>query len=400
MQKSDKKTLTIIILFTLVRLLDSTVFRMVSPFLPALANGMGVPIESVALAASARSACGIFGLPLGAVADVRGRKQALVGALLVFGISMIMIGQFPSFTLFFIGLVLSGGATIVIDSSIHAYLGDRIPYAQRGRATATVELGWSLAFLIAIPLMGWSMAVKGWNAPFTWLGIAGLLAAGIIGLVLPRTNAISGSWETLKSGLRKVLAPTPLSGLLLAMLMTLGNQIIFIVFGIWMQDAFGLNLEQTGLSSIVIGLGGLAGVGCAVLFTDKLGKRKSIGMGIAVNSVICLIFPVLQNQLWIALIVLFMFYLSFEFALTSLLPLMTTLSTQARGVYMAATLAALSLGDALGILVGPVLIHGGLAANSITTLAINLVGLLLLLIFVRPMDTDQQVVEQLGEIFE
>ena len=394
MSSTEVRTKPVLIAFILVRLVVSTVFRMVFPFLPALARGLGVPIESVAAAVSARSALGLTGPVLGAIADMRGRKQALVGALLVFGASMVIVSIWPFYTVFFIGLVISGGATVLIDSSIHAYLGDSIPYAQRGRATATVELGWSLAYVIGIPLMGLGMANFGWSAPFIWLGCAGLLAGGLIGLVLPRTVPISGSWVDLRDGLRKILATTPLLGLLLALLMTFANQVISIVFGIWMEDSFGLRLEELGAASIVIGLAGLIGVGCAVLFTDRLGKRWAIGLGLVVNSVICLILPLLVNQLWGALSALFIFYLSFEFAITSLLPLMTTLSTQARGAYMAATLAAFSMGDALGALLGPLLIRSGLIANSLGTVVINLCGLFILAVFVRPTIMNQQTIDQ------
>jgi len=104
--------------------------------------------------------------------------------------------------------------------------------------------------------------------------------------------------------------------------------------------------------------------------------------------------------LWGALIALFIFFLSFEFGLTSLLPLMTTLSTQARGVFMAATLAFLSLGDALGALIGPLLIRSGLTANVIGTVVINLCGLIILAIFVRPINIQQQVIENLDQTEE
>jgi predicted MFS family arabinose efflux permease len=387
----------LLVLFIFVRLIVSTVFRMVFPFLPALSRGLGVPVESVAAAVSARSALGFIGPAFGAIADMRGRKQALVGALLLFSVSVLAIGIWPAYAVFFIGLVITGGATVVIDSSIHAYLGDRVPYAQRGRATALVELGWSLAFVLGIPFIGWSMAHNGWNAPFIWLGILGLLAGGLVGLVLPHTTPVAGSWEELRLGLRQILAPSPLMGLLLAMLMTLGNQIISIVFGIWMEDSFGLSITQLGTASIVIGLAGLVGVGSAVLFTDRLGKRQAIGLGLVVNSVTCLVLPFLVNNLWGALIALFIFYLSFEFGLTSLLPLMTTLSTQARGVFMAATLAFLSLGDALGALIGPLLIRIGLTVNVFGTVVINVCGLIILAIFVRPIYFQRQTTVDLEQ---
>jgi predicted MFS family arabinose efflux permease len=272
-------------------------------------------------------------------------------------------------------------------------LGDTISYRQRGRAVAIVELGWSLAFVIGIPLVGWSMARSGWNAPFIWLGLAGLLAGAVIGLVVPRTLPASGSWLELRSGLRAILSPAPLMGLLLALLATFANSVVSIVFGIWMEDSFGLQLEQLGAASSVIGLAGMAGVGCAVLFTDRLGKRQAVVLGLLVNSLICLGLPFLGSRLWGALAALFIFYLSFEFTLTSLLPLMTGLSTQARGAFMAAVLAAFSLGDSLGALVGPALIlRNGMAANALVTVGINLCGLFLLAAFVRPVEMSEKVI--------
>jgi predicted MFS family arabinose efflux permease len=379
--------------FILVRLVVSTAFRMVFPFLPALARGLGVSVEAMAVAVSARSALGLLGPLLGAFADMRGRKQALTWGLAIFGISLAIVGIWPAYPVFFLGLVISGGATVVVDSSVHAYLGDAIPYRQRGRAAAIVELGWSLAFVIGIPLVGWSMARSGWNAPFIWLGLAGLLAGGVIGLVVPRTLPASGSWLELRSGLHAILSPAPLLGLLLALLATLGNSVVSIVFGIWMEDSFGLQLEQLGAASSVIGLAGIAGVGCAVLFTDRLGKRQAVGLGLLVNSLICLGLPFMGSRLWGALAALFIFYMSFEFTLTSLLPLMTSLSTLARGAFMAAVLAAFSLGDSLGALVGPALIlRNGMAANALVTVGINLCGLFLLAAFVRPVEISEKVI--------
>lgn len=381
----DRTSLSLIV-FILVRLVVSTVFRMVFPFLPVLARGMQVPLESVSLAVGARSILGFLGPPLGVIADLRGRKQALVGALVLFGLSLLAVAIWPTYSVFFTGLVLTGGASVIIDSSIHAYIGDQIPYPVRGRASAAVELGWSLAFVIGIPLMAVNMAHRGWSAPFLWLGIGGLLASALIGLVLQRTPPISGTWQQLREGLRKILIPSPLLGLLLAALMTLANQLINIVFGIWMEQSFGFTIEELGASSIVIGVAGLVGVACAILFTDKLGKRRAIGLGLLMNSLVCLSLPFLGRQSWGALAALFFFYLSFEFSLTSLFPLMTALSSQARGVYMAAMLAAFSLGDAIGALLGPLLIRSGMIANAISTSAINLCGLVLLVLFVKPID--------------
>jgi len=387
--ESKIRTWPLLLSFTLVRFIASTAFRLVFPFLPFLARGMGVSVEQLAAAISARSALGLFGPLLGSVADVKGRKQTLLIALLVCSLSMFIVGFWPTYPAFLVGVVISGGAIVVIDSSIHAYIGDQIPFARRGRAAALVELGWSLAFVIGIPLVGLSMTRSGWNAPFIWLGVSCILAIGLINWIVPATQTGSSSWQDLRFGLSKIISIVPLFGLLMAFLLTLANQVISIVFGIWMENSFHLQIDQLGAASSVIGLAGAVGVGCALLFTDRLGKRHSIGLGLILNSTACLSLPLLGKHLGGTLAILFIFYLSFEFTLTSLLPLMTTLSTHARGVFMAATLAAFSLGDSIGALIGPRLIEKDLMGNILVSSAINLCSLFILIVILREEKTPE-----------
>jgi hypothetical protein len=67
--------------------------------------------------------------------------------------------------------------------------------------------------------------------------------------------------------------------LTLALLMAFGNQVASIVFGIWMEDSFGLQLGQLGATSIVTRLAGLAGVGCVVAFKENIDERRAVGLG-------------------------------------------------------------------------------------------------------------------------
>ncbi len=67
---------------------------------------------------------------------------------------------------------------------------------------------------------------------------------------------------------------------------------------------------------------------------------------------------------------------------------------------MAATLAFLSLGDALGALIGPLLIRSGLGANVIGTVVINICGLVVLALFVRLINLRQQVSKDLEQTIE
>jgi predicted MFS family arabinose efflux permease len=390
MEKRDHSIRRLLSVFTLTRLIASTALRMVYPFLPALSRGLGVPVESIALAVSARSALGFLGPILGAAGDVRGRKQALVAALFISGIALMVISIFPEYLVFFIGLLISGGATVVIDSSIHAYIGDSIPYEQRGRAAAIVELGWSLAFVIGIPIVGWLMAREGWSAPFLWMGLAGLLAGALTIFFVPKLPPASSSLQQLKSGLKEIFRIVPLMGLLLAIVVVIANQLVSIVFGLWLEQSYNLRLDELGAASSIIGIAGIAGVFTAIWLTDRLGKRRALIIGLIINSLSCLALSLVSSHLWSTLVVLFIFYLTFEFNLTSLLPLMTSLSDKARGAFMAATLAMISLGDSIGALLGPLLFQGGMMANALVAIFFNLVGLFLLILYIKPVEYQRE----------
>src|SRR4030067_529775 len=74
--------------FTFPRTVLNTAFRMVSPFLPVFARGLGVDLPTIALAVTARSSVGL-GSPLpGSMAEARGRQASMrprLGRFLAWG---------------------------------------------------------------------------------------------------------------------------------------------------------------------------------------------------------------------------------------------------------------------------------------------------------------------------
>jgi predicted MFS family arabinose efflux permease len=352
---------------------------MVYPFLPAIARGLGVPIEAVTLAVSARSAIGLAGPFLGSYADMRGRKPSLLTGLAIFGVSLLAISLWPIYPVFFIGLVLSGGAGIVSDSVIYAFIGDHVPYQRRGRVIAFIESGWSLSFLLGIPLVGWLMARLGWSAPFAFLGLGILMLAGIAWLIVPPDPPATMDWTWLTRGVSQIAKnKVALTGLFFSLVVVTANQTISIIYGIWLEQEYQFNLEQIGAASTVIGLAGIAGVLLVAALTDTLGKHRAIALGLLVNSLAAAGLLLFAASAGGALATLFFFYLSFEFILTSAIPLLSELMPNARSTFLATNVAAFSAGDALGALIGPALLHSGLAANVSAVIALNLVALFVL----------------------
>jgi predicted MFS family arabinose efflux permease len=99
---------------------------------------------------------------------------------------------------------------------------------------------------------------------------------------------------------------------------------------------------------------------------------------------------VLSDSLFGVLTALFFFFLSFEFAITTALSLFTELMPGARATLMAANVAAMAGGDALGAAAGPWLFRWGLPANVAAATLFNVAALGLLAVFLRTEQADER----------
>lgn len=373
-----------LILFAAVRTVVNTGFRLVYPFLPVIARGLGVDLQAAALAVSARSILGVFGPVIGSAGDRLGRRRAMVTALLIFGVGFALVRPFPIYWVFALALALQSIAKMLFDSSMQAYLGDMVQYARRGLAIAVTELGWSLASLIGLPLVGLIMAGSGWAGAYPWIAALAFGGAVVLYLVLPPDGRELAARMRLSDGLRVVARQRiALAGLAVGLLINTANEVVNIVFGAWLEQAFALQIVALGAASIVIGAAELAGEGFVAGFTDRLGKVRSVALGLLLNCVAALALPILGRTLPGAALGLFLFYVTYEFTLVSSIPLMTELVPAARATVMASNISAHALGRALGGLLGSILFGLGFAANGLAAAGLNLLALLLLTRFVR-----------------
>jgi predicted MFS family arabinose efflux permease len=366
-----------IIALTIIRTVLNTMHRMVYPFLPTLGRGFGVDLQTLSLALTARSAAGVFGPFLASIADSRGRKAGMLFGMLLFTGGIFLVVLWPVFPGFLIALILAALGKYAFDPSMQAYLGDRVAYNRRGLALAVTELSWSLSFIIGIPLAGSLIARGGWIAPFHLLAVLGLLS--ILGLfwLLPPDPAVQPNRPGLLLNLRSVFTYVPaLAALSVGLLVSLSNEVVNLVFGVWMEDSFGLQIAALSAASAVIGVSELGGESFAGWLSDRLGKERAIGLGLVLNSLAAIIMPALGVSILGALTGLFLFYLTFEFTLVCIIPMMTEIMPTARATLMAANIAALSLGRAIGALLAPSLYLIGFNANAIAAIAFNVLAMI------------------------
>jgi predicted MFS family arabinose efflux permease len=262
---------------------------------------------------------------------------------------------------------------------MQAYLGDRIPYQRRGRALAVTELGWSLSFIIGIPLMSVLISRWGWQSPFLALGLLVILSmAALIWAVptdSPDTDEKPNAWHNFRSVFSY---PPALAGLAVGLLIVAANESINLVFGVWMESAFGLKILALGGTAAVIGLAELGGETVVGIVVDRLGKVRAVSIGLIANCVVAMFFPLVGDTFLVAVVVLFLFYLSFEFTLVSSIPMMTEILPDSRATVMAFYMAILSVGRAVSALIAPQLYAWGIGASAAAAVLFNISAILIL----------------------
>jgi predicted MFS family arabinose efflux permease len=299
--------------------------------------------------------------------------------LAVFTGGVALVVFYPSFPTFVLSLILTVLGKYAFDPAMQAYLGDKVAYQRRGFALAMTEIGWSGATLIGIPAAGFLIARTGWIAPFPLFAILGLVSIFILFSVLPPDPAPNqtrpGFYRNLGSVFRSTSA---LAGLSVTLLFCFANELVNLIFGVWLEDAFGLQIAALGAASIVIGLAELGGEGLVGAITDRLGKKRAVAIGLLCLAAATLTLPYLGQTLPGAIFGLFLLYLTFEFAIVSSIPMMTEILPETRATLMAVNLASASLGRAMGAMAIPVLYSLGFSATLVASFAINLIALLAL----------------------
>jgi len=366
-------------LFAIIRMIFNTTYRMIYPFLTIFGVGLGADLRAISLALTNRSLVGALGPFLAVIADRRGRKIGMLLGMGIFASGLVIMIIWPSYPAFVAMLLLTTLGKYGFDPAMQAYLGDRIPYRQRGLALSVTELGWSLSFFLGIPAIGLIINKGSWRSPFGWLLIASVLVGGLLFWLVPRDTVSKEKHATAWSNLRSVFSyPPALAGLAMGLSATIANEVINLVFGVWMEDAYNLKILALGGTAAVIGVAEFGAEALVGALADRLGKVRAIGLGLIANSIAALAFPLLGHTLIGAEISLFLFFITFEFMLVSSIPLMTEVMPGARAALMAFNVAGLSLGRAVGDLIGPSLYAWGIGASAAAAIVFNGFALLAL----------------------
>ena len=372
-----------LVVFVIGRLIFNTFYRSIYPFLSVIAKGLGVDLQTISYAITARSAIGVGGPFLASVADNKGRKTGMLVGTAIYTLAICLIVIWPTFPIFFLALSLAFIGYLIFVPSMQAYLGDQVPYEKRGRVLGITEFSWSLSAIFGVSLVGLIIARNGWLAPFPLIAFLGGLTVLALVWMLPRDPARQAGVPGFWINFRAVFSyPPAIAALIMAALYTAANETVTLVYGVWVEQSFALSISSLGATALLIGIAELGGESLVTAFTDRIGKRKAIAIGLIGNCLASLALPLLGRWLPGALVSLFLFYITFEFTIVSGIPLMSEILPSSRATMLASHMSLLAIGRAVGDLVAPKLftltILPEITANAAAAIFFNVLAIIAL----------------------
>ncbi len=358
----------LVIVIFLSRTVLNIAYRAVYPFLPFIAADLNVSLESAAQIIQSRNLIGLAAPLFGPLSDHYGRRALMLVGLGISIVAALALGAFASFLFAVLAVTMIEVGKIIYDPAQAAYLGDRVPYSQRGRAIALSEISWAAA-LIALPIFALILQAAGWRAAFVAVGVLGVIMFALTRASLPGDRPPRAEQRSLTHGFGQIARePGALAVLLTIILNAASNENINIVFGAWMRNDFALDAVALGTVASAIGISELGGELFSSAFVDRIGKHRLTELMLLATAGAYVLLPLIGRTVLLASAGLVLAFFFFEVSVVAALPLITEMVPSARATLMSMAVAGFSLGRALGSFTGPfIYLNNGFVVNGLVS---------------------------------
>ena len=348
--------------------------RVVYPFLPVIARGLGVSPAALSSLIALRNLGGLATPVVARLAERRGRRWMMLVAMVAVTLGCTLTASSSVFILAGIGIVVVGFALPAFAIPMQAWFGDRVPYSERGRVFGITELTWSVGLLAVVPISGFLIERTSWRAPFILVAVAS--AIGTVAV----TQGIGSDRPQERIPRSLKLTPPRVRILATAMLVSIAAEIPFIVYGQWLEGSFGLSVAGIGTFTIAVVIAELLGEGLVTVYADRWGLRRMFLGGLLVSGLAYLALSLTGSALVLATIVVVVWIASFEVTIVAAIPFASEMATEARERLLSLFTVMIATGRAVGALIAqPLFTTGGIGlVGVVSAVCVGVAALLLL----------------------
>ncbi len=233
----------------------------IAPFLLDMARDLGTDLAGLGtLVALSSVSWGAASLTAGIASDRFGRRSILVIGLLVFAASRFGIGLAGAYLALAFWQIVSGAGGGAYTGTVFAAASDQVPPEQRGRAMGSIITGQSLGLVLGLPLITLLGSFTGWRGAAHVQGVAVLLSALSVFLVMPAAAAPDPQQPAArKPRLVPVLRPRLVALLGASMMERACFSGVMVYLATYLIESYRLSLGQLAPLLALVTLGNLAG---------------------------------------------------------------------------------------------------------------------------------------------
>lgn len=354
------------LLFFLVMFVIGTDTFLVSPLLPTLTHYYGITTSLSGFIVSAY-AIGymLSALLIGPISDRHDRKKILVGGLVVFTVATASCGLANTFAWMLITRFVAGIAAATAGPQIWAAIPVLFPRQQVVKVMGYATAGLAVAQIVGVPL-GSYLAVWSWRFPFFFVGAIALILTLLVMRLMPSLNDAKAAPAS-ESIYRQLVGNHPVMKLLAAyLLFQTANFCGFAFIGTWFAKSFNLFVGAIGSFILLIGVGQFVGSLLGSRLVTWLGQPHAFLLEFILFIIGYVVLPFANSPLAATIILALIYTIG-----GALLPLfMSTLQEHAgtaRSTISALANAVMYLGEAIGGVIGGVLIKQFAGFSGIAT---------------------------------
>ncbi|ETD30703.1 MFS transporter [Williamsia sp. D3] len=369
--------------------------------LPSIADSLGTTEPTAGHVISAYALGVVVGAPLIAALTARMSRRTLLIALMVaftIGNAATVLAQ--SYGMLMVARFVAGlphGAYFGVAALVAAHLAG--PDA-RAKAVGQVMLGLSVANVIGVPAATWLGSTLGWRAAFVVVVVIGLLTIGALSVFLPTLSGMKITNPITELG--ALTRPQVWFTLFIGVVGFGGMFAFYTYISTTLTSVSGVSESFIPIALMLFGLGMVTGNIAGGALADR-GVVRAIFIGLVAITVVLILFALLADNPWAALVLTFLIGVSGT-ALTPALQIrLMDVAEDAQTLAAALNHSALNIANAGGAWLGGLVIAAGYGyrAPSLLGAGLAVAGLLVLalaLAYARRAGTKAPVLPQSDEL--
>lgn len=336
-QLAGRALIRFVLLAIVIRLVRDTSLRIMYPFIPEFARGLGVSLTAMGTLLALRTVLVMLSPLFGNLADQRGPRPLLLAGIVLQGIGLLSFSFARGFYPALAAIFILGVSDSLFMPLMQAYVSEQAPANRRGWALATVEYSWAITGIVVLPLVGLLIAQAGWFMPFRLLSIGSIVSFLVLFFLLPadapRRNAERKSlWTQAGDILRDRSAA---ASILVNGAIFMAAETFFVIWGVHLEANFALGPVEIGQVASIIGASELGGSILSSLLIDKLGRRRGVFAGVLTFLVAVALLPWLNRSLWPLVAGLALVSLALEYSIVSNITLLSDQRPSGRATMLA-----------------------------------------------------------------